>query len=195
MHPIYNTIKKLRLTKGFTQEYVAEKLGMLQGNYTKLESGKAQITIERLEKIAEVFGMTVLELLAGHEQTSQKKTDVEVLEREKDRLERELKNLEIAYLREKVDNLKKIENRWQLNEYIKVALSNVMFVLNLVVHNIQDKALLQETVKSIKSTHYFVRSLIDDEYWGVTQKQDFMATKEKLEMLLNTLQNKLSTLD
>lgn len=94
IHPLYNTIKKIRTSKGFTQEYVAEKLGMLQGNYTKLEAGKTQITIERLERIAEVFGMTVLELLEGHESSAQKKTDLESLER----LEQRIKELESRVL-------------------------------------------------------------------------------------------------
>ena len=59
MKDLYNKIKAIRLEKNLTQEEVAESLSMTQGNYTRLERGQTQLTIERLQQIADFFGMSV----------------------------------------------------------------------------------------------------------------------------------------
>ena len=45
--------------KSLKQEEVATKLGMAQSNYARLEKGLTQISVERLEQIAEIFEMTI----------------------------------------------------------------------------------------------------------------------------------------
>lgn len=52
-------IKGIRLKKGFSQEFVADKIGMTQSNYARLESGKSDIKFERLAQIATAFEMTI----------------------------------------------------------------------------------------------------------------------------------------
>lgn len=59
MKDLYSKIKAIRLEKNLTQEEVAEGLGMTQGNYTRLERGQTQLTIERLQQIADFFSMSV----------------------------------------------------------------------------------------------------------------------------------------
>ncbi len=56
-------IKKVREDQNLTQEYVAHKLGISQESYSRIESNKASLTIDRLEKIAELFKMNVIDLM------------------------------------------------------------------------------------------------------------------------------------
>lgn len=46
-----------------SQEYMAAKMGIGQNAYSKLELGKTKITLDRLFAIADVLGVTVIELL------------------------------------------------------------------------------------------------------------------------------------
>lgn len=52
-------IKKIRDLKNFTQEYMADKLGMSVAGYGKLERDEADIPFSRLEQIAKVFNLKV----------------------------------------------------------------------------------------------------------------------------------------
>ncbi|MBC8111893.1 MAG: helix-turn-helix transcriptional regulator [Verrucomicrobia bacterium] len=59
---IYKTLKEIRLQKGLTQQYMADKIGISQNNYGKLERGLIQLTLERLIEIATEFQMSPLNL-------------------------------------------------------------------------------------------------------------------------------------
>jgi transcriptional regulator with XRE-family HTH domain len=59
---IYKTIREIRLQKGLTQQYMADKIGISQNNYGKLERGLIQLTLERLIEIATEFQMSPLNL-------------------------------------------------------------------------------------------------------------------------------------
>ncbi len=52
-----------RESKGYTQEYMAEMLGICQSTYAHLESGKVNMGIGRLLRIADILEINVLELL------------------------------------------------------------------------------------------------------------------------------------
>ena len=52
-------IKALRIAKNFTQEQVAEKIGISRQKSARIESGVNSITLDILSKIAEVLGVTV----------------------------------------------------------------------------------------------------------------------------------------
>lgn len=60
---IYENIRRIRISKGYSQEYVASKLGMNQSNYGKLEKGNTQLTIERLEQIAKVLEVNMFTIM------------------------------------------------------------------------------------------------------------------------------------
>ena len=64
MPAIGNKIKKLRELKGFKQEYMAERLGITQQSYSKLESDKVDIPFSRIEQLADVFEMKPEDLVA-----------------------------------------------------------------------------------------------------------------------------------
>jgi transcriptional regulator with XRE-family HTH domain len=55
-------ISKIRHLKGFTQEYVANKIGLSQQAYSRIESNETKLDTERLQKIADLFGVTTQEI-------------------------------------------------------------------------------------------------------------------------------------
>jgi transcriptional regulator with XRE-family HTH domain len=67
MPAIGNKIKKLRELKGFKQEYMAERLGITQQSYSKLESDKGDIPFSRIEQLADIFEMKPEDLVAFDE--------------------------------------------------------------------------------------------------------------------------------
>ncbi len=56
-------IRKLREAKDYSQEYVAEKLGMSPNGYGNIERNQVKVNLDRLEKIAEVLGCSVLDFI------------------------------------------------------------------------------------------------------------------------------------
>ncbi|WP_447640692.1 MULTISPECIES: helix-turn-helix domain-containing protein [Chitinophagaceae] len=64
MSNIAQNIRTVRELKNLTQEYVAEKLHMSVANYSNIESGKTNITLVRLEEIANVLGVDYQNILS-----------------------------------------------------------------------------------------------------------------------------------
>jgi len=56
-------IKQIRELKNFTQEYVAQKLGLSTRAYSKIETGETQLTINRLNEISAIFEIDPMEIL------------------------------------------------------------------------------------------------------------------------------------
>lgn len=56
-------IRKLRNLRGYNEEYLANKLGMSQNNYSKIELGKVKITLDRIEEIAQVLDIDPIKLI------------------------------------------------------------------------------------------------------------------------------------
>ncbi len=79
-----HTIRTIRESKGLTQEDLADRLGVTRSNYAYLEGRGSKLTVEQLEKIAGVLGVTVTDLLTGE---AQKVEDSEVVERLRTELE------------------------------------------------------------------------------------------------------------
>jgi transcriptional regulator with XRE-family HTH domain len=52
-------IKRLREEKEYTQQQIAELINMHRSNYSKIECGQREISIDALDKIAKHFGMTI----------------------------------------------------------------------------------------------------------------------------------------
>jgi transcriptional regulator with XRE-family HTH domain len=52
-------LKELRLQHGFSQEELAEQIGIKQNSYSDWENGKSKPNYEKLEKIADFFGVSL----------------------------------------------------------------------------------------------------------------------------------------
>ena len=62
-------IKTLREIHNYTQEYVANTLGISQNTYSLLEKGETKLTIERLEHLANLYNLDLIDLIRNSNQT------------------------------------------------------------------------------------------------------------------------------
>lgn len=62
-------IKLLREVHNYTQEYVADVLEISQNTYSLIEKGETKLTVDRLEKLARLYRMDVVDLIRLNEQT------------------------------------------------------------------------------------------------------------------------------
>lgn len=114
---VHDKIKFMRKYKGWTQEEMADKLNLSVNGYAKIEQGKTDLQVSRMEQIANAFGIELLELLNFGEKnvfylTSEKNHFIKNYhelqhELEKAQLLLEEKKKEIACLKE-IINLKKL---------------------------------------------------------------------------------------
>jgi transcriptional regulator with XRE-family HTH domain len=58
-------IKEIRTSLGITAKSVSNKLGIAESNYSQMENGKVQITLNRLEIIANIFNVPVDSLIVS----------------------------------------------------------------------------------------------------------------------------------
>ncbi len=56
-------IRSLREIKGYSQEFMAEKLDISQRTYSKIESGQVKLDLERLKAIADLLEVEFINLL------------------------------------------------------------------------------------------------------------------------------------
>ncbi len=59
-------IKKRRNEMQYSQEYMANQLGISQPAYANLENGETKLNTKRLEKIAEILEIDMIDLLDGN---------------------------------------------------------------------------------------------------------------------------------
>ena len=71
---IGSTIKKIRRCKKFTQKDIAKWLGVSRQAIAMWETGKREIRITTLKKIAHVFGVTIEEIITPKDNPSTKNT-------------------------------------------------------------------------------------------------------------------------
>ena len=60
---IQDNIRYARENHNLTQEEMAERLNMTASGYAKIERGMTQLKFDKLEKIAQIFNMDIIELL------------------------------------------------------------------------------------------------------------------------------------
>ncbi|WP_435356587.1 helix-turn-helix domain-containing protein [Emticicia sp. SJ17W-69] len=60
-------VKKLRELRNFTQEFMAASLEMTPSGYGKIERNESEVTYQKLEKIAEVLGIKIEDIVNFNE--------------------------------------------------------------------------------------------------------------------------------
>ena len=58
-----NNIEAIRVSKGYTQEYLASKLGMKQAGYALIMKGERGLQFQMLEQIAIFFEMDITDII------------------------------------------------------------------------------------------------------------------------------------
>jgi len=108
-----------RKLKGWSQEDIAAKLEMSSNGYGSIERGDTDVNLSRLNSIAELFDMTLLELMSfdlnsipsttpsviNHQSETHAKMQFEL---EKQKLMLEIANQKITTLEFEIENLRKI---------------------------------------------------------------------------------------
>lgn len=64
---IHSKIKKLREDNHWSQEDMAEKMNMSLNGYAKIERGETKLYLEKLEQIAQIFNIDVVDLMNTNE--------------------------------------------------------------------------------------------------------------------------------
>lgn len=65
---IFEKIALIRQLKGYSQEYVANEIGIAQNTYSLIERGKATLSVRRLELITDVLDIKPEILFSSNEQ-------------------------------------------------------------------------------------------------------------------------------
>lgn len=66
---LHEKIRVMREVKQWTQEEMADKLNMSPNGYSKIERGISKLNLEKLEKIAAIFNVDIVELIAKNDQS------------------------------------------------------------------------------------------------------------------------------
>ncbi|OOR90775.1 helix-turn-helix domain-containing protein [Moraxella bovis] len=64
---VFEKIKDIRETKGFTQEEIAHALKISPSGYSKIERGETRINIDRLQQIADILEVNIFDLIPNKE--------------------------------------------------------------------------------------------------------------------------------
>lgn len=67
--PLHDNIRKFREQKQWSQEYMAEQLGLSKNGYAKIERGESRQSLDRLEQITAVFGIGMTDLFSDERQS------------------------------------------------------------------------------------------------------------------------------
>ena len=78
MRTLGKKIRLLRHQKSWNQEDVAKQLDISIPAFSKIETGITDINLSRLEQIAKLFEMTVVQLLTFNDMEGQERYDTEV---------------------------------------------------------------------------------------------------------------------
>jgi transcriptional regulator with XRE-family HTH domain len=121
-------IKSIRKLRNFTQETIAEKLGISTYSYAKIERGETDVKYSRLQQIAKIMGIELEDLFSmddkkvfnligdnnTHYLTCNNNTSIEQVEikyeQEKTQLIIEQQQKEIDYLKQQVNLLNQMIN-------------------------------------------------------------------------------------
>ncbi|MDX6187754.1 helix-turn-helix transcriptional regulator [Flavobacterium sp. Fl-318] len=63
MQHIGKNIKRIREEKGLTQQSIADLIAMHRSNYSRVETGDRELSLEAVGKIAKYFNMTIDQLV------------------------------------------------------------------------------------------------------------------------------------
>lgn len=96
-------VQQLRKKHNLTQAFLAAELGISRPTYFQIEQGKRDITITEAKKLADIFGITMADFLAG--QSPEREV---ILEREKGRGEIDEQEMRISVPQQNVKKFKEV---------------------------------------------------------------------------------------
>ncbi|BFM41441.1 hypothetical protein CFS9_00820 [Flavobacterium sp. CFS9] len=115
---IGENVRKIRVIKGYSQQYMADLLEISQAAYSDMETGKTKVSLDKLQKISLVLNLEMSYVVNFHENELFSSTQVTLMKSEEElnnfkthfdkerALYKEQINAlkdEVAYLRNKLD--------------------------------------------------------------------------------------------
>jgi transcriptional regulator with XRE-family HTH domain len=64
MEQIATKVRRLREIYGYSQEYIAFEMGISQAAYSKKETGRTELSFACLEKLAGIYGLSLMEVIS-----------------------------------------------------------------------------------------------------------------------------------
>lgn len=112
-------IRKVRVLRGFSQDYVSKLLNISQAAYSDIENNKSKVNFEKIQEIANIFDVDINDLISFDENQvfnntfsensngyfNVKKVIAETFDKEREAYIDQIKSLkeEVLYLRKKFD--------------------------------------------------------------------------------------------
>ncbi|MEP6932284.1 MAG: helix-turn-helix transcriptional regulator [Flavobacterium sp.] len=97
-------IRKIRILKGYSQQYVSDLLGVSQGAYSDIETGKTKMNLDKLKEIAAIFNLDIFHIVDFHENKILKQKFYD-LNKQEDEIRKRIDKERELY-KEQIDNLK-----------------------------------------------------------------------------------------
>ncbi|PRY21124.1 helix-turn-helix protein [Spirosoma oryzae] len=149
MSQVYANIKAIRTEKGLKQEDVAQKMGMAQSNYARLEKGLTQATIERLEQLADIFAIPVSSILSYETGTESGNEDISYYINLCRKYEKQ-----VDTLRKRVSELEEesLQDWGKLNDELKVAKEKNRFLADRLKEKDRTIQILEKALDALTSS-------------------------------------------
>jgi len=77
MNSIVTNIKRVREQKGYSQYFMASQLDISQASYARIENHEIKLSIERLQKIADILETDIFSLLESSKLNIQSQTNTD----------------------------------------------------------------------------------------------------------------------
>lgn len=65
---VYDRLKKIRLEKNVSQDYLAKKLGVTQKAYSKIENNETKLSVEILQRLSEILEVPIEQFFSTNNQ-------------------------------------------------------------------------------------------------------------------------------
>ena len=187
MNAIEN-IQRIRIEKRLSQAEMAERLGIAQNNYGKIERGITELTVQRLYKIAEILGSSPAELLG-----------LETLKLEENQKIEENKNL-----KEKIDNLENIinDNNMIADYHYNNSYLGIFEIIDDILEKVFEKIILKHYLKeeqigrvkirnkgSLQELSYqsYVLEIVNSEDWKSVEMMELILTPKEINILFRII--------
>jgi len=182
MEKIISRIIAQRKANGLTQKEMAKRLGIAQVNYGKVETGKTELTVNRLLKIAEALGINVMTLINPDFK------EVEIYEKllaDNLSLKKEIENLKIHLEKQSIINnlqsqiIQNIKNGFlEAHHYFTVEINAE---ISSIIDDVKTKNSVLDSVNSASQTH-----LNNLKEWLYITVEDVQRSWEKVKQTIDS---------
>ncbi|WKV13451.1 helix-turn-helix domain-containing protein [Marivirga harenae] len=81
-------IRNIRLKKGYSQQFIADRIGISQSKFNRIENGKSDILLNDLFQICQILRLNYIDLLQSIQSEEAKTDEIEIAD-----LHKEIKSL------------------------------------------------------------------------------------------------------